>query len=143
MQALSSYEKAAKLQSTAEFKQKIASLKKQIQKGSTAGGRQSAEKENNAKPASNFAFSNGRSSSGSAESKPKSSTVAAAPSVGEIRNDDDYAEAKKSMVSLQNYLVQMQYAVLRTFALNFQLDCRDQVTLYQSLLIGYKSSGKT
>lgn len=100
IQALASYEQAAKLQSTAEFKQKIAGLKKQIQKEKAGGGRKTAEKENNAKPASNFAFANSRSASRSAESSHASSKVLAAPTVGKIQNDEDYAEAKKGMVSL-------------------------------------------
>lgn len=98
-QALTSYEEAAKLQSSAEFRQKIASLKKQIQReGASSKKVTSPEKRSNGKPASTFAFANGRSSSPSNARADKSdSKVLAAPNVGEIRNDDDYAEAKKAM----------------------------------------------
>ena len=102
LQALASYEQAAKLQSTAEFKQKIAGLKKQIQREKAGGGKKAAEKESNSKPASNFAFANARSNSRSAESNHASSKVLAAPTVGKIENDEDYAEAKKGMVSLRH-----------------------------------------
>ena len=101
LQALASYEQAAKLQSTAEFKLKIASLKKQIQKEKAGGGRKAVDKENIAKPASSFAFAEGPRNAESVESKKPSSKVLAAPNVGEIRNDADYAEAKKGMVRLQ------------------------------------------
>ncbi|KAL3150475.1 hypothetical protein ABBQ32_000299 [Trebouxia sp. C0010 RCD-2024] len=97
-QALASYEQAAKLQSTAEFKLKIASLKKQIQREKAGGGKVAAEKENRGKPASNFAFADGRRDTDNTGNN-KASKVLAAPNVGEIRNDADYAEAKKGMAS--------------------------------------------
>ena len=100
LQALASYEQAAKLQSTAEFKLKIASLKKQIQRDKAGGSRKAADKENNGKPASSFAFTEGRRDAESTDKK-TSSKVLAAPNVGEIKNDADYAEAKKGMVRLQ------------------------------------------
>ena len=102
LQALASYEQAAKLQSTAEFKSKIASLKKQIQREKAGGGRTAAEKENRGKPASNFAFADGRRGADNTGNDKASSKVLAAPNVGEIRNDADYAEAKKGMVGLQH-----------------------------------------
>ncbi len=99
MQALTSYEQAAKLQSSAEFKHKIASLKKQIQREIANGGKKLPQKPANEKPASSFAFANGRSSTASGANAEKyDSKVLAAPNVGEIKNDDDYAEAKKGMV---------------------------------------------
>ena len=101
LQALASYEQAAKLQSTAEFKMKIASLKKQIQREKAGGGRKAADKENNGKPASSFAFAEGQRNTESKDDK-ASSKVLAAPTVGEIRNDADYMEAKKGMVRLQH-----------------------------------------
>lgn len=101
LQALASYEQAEKLQSTAEFKLKIASLKKQIQREKAGGSRKAADKENSGKPASGFAFAEGRKNAQSTEDKKPSSKVLAAPNVGEIRNDADYAEAKKGMVRLQ------------------------------------------
>lgn len=100
LQALASYEQAAKLQSTAEFKLKIASLKKQIQREKAGGGKVAAEKENRGKPASNFAFADGRRDTDNTGNN-KASKVLAAPNVGEIRNDADYAEAKKGMVRPQ------------------------------------------
>lgn len=101
LQALASYEQAAKLQSTAEFKSKIASLKKQIQREKAGGGRKAADKENNGKTASSFAFTEGRRNAESTDNNKASSKVLAAPNVGEIKNDADYAEAKKGMVRLQ------------------------------------------
>lgn len=101
LQALASYEQAAKLQSTAEFKSKIASLKKQIQREKTGGSKKAADKENSDKPASGFAFAEGRRNAQSTDKNKPSSKVLAAPNVGEIRNDADYAEAKKGMVRLQ------------------------------------------
>lgn len=60
-----------------------------------------AEKENRGKPASNFAFTAGRRDTDNTGNNKASSKVLAAPNVGEIRNDADYAEAKKGMVRLQ------------------------------------------
>ena len=99
MQALISYEEAAKLRNTAEFKQKIASLKKQIQRGKAGGSQKAAaDKENHTKPASSFAFANGRSNTDSTASDKSNNKIQNAPTVGEIKDDADYAEAKKSMV---------------------------------------------
>ena len=102
LQALASYEQAAKLQSTAEFKLKIANLKKQIQREKAGDGRKTADKENNGKPSSTFAFAEGRRNTQSTDNNKASSKVLAAPHVGEIKNDADYAEAKKGMVRLQS-----------------------------------------
>lgn len=86
---------------------KIASLKKQIQREKAGGGRQAADsrkaadKENSGKPASSFAFAEGRRNAESTDNNKASSKVLAAPNVEEIKNDADYAEAKKGMVRLQ------------------------------------------
>ena len=99
-QALGSYEQAAKLQSNADIhKHKIATLKKQIQRQQAGQNTLSPKKQEPAKSASSFAFGNGRSSDASDASADKQqSKLLAAPNVGEIRNDEDYAEAKKNMV---------------------------------------------
>ena len=99
-QALGSYEQAAKLQSNADIhKQKIANLKKQIQRQQAGKSTTSPKKQEPGKSASNFAFGNGRSSDASNPSSDKrQSKILAAPNVGEIKNDDDYAAAKKNMV---------------------------------------------
>ena len=106
-QALGSYEQAAKLQSNADIhKQKIANLKKQIQRQQAGKSTTSPKKQEPAKSASNFAFGKGYFAFGkgcsSDASDPsngqKQSKILAAPNVGEIKNDDDYAEAKKNMV---------------------------------------------
>ncbi len=99
MQALTNYEQAAKLQNTSEFRHKIATLKKQIQRGSAPVVKASPAESDSGKPASSFAFTNGRSTGLSTPTADKQeSKVLAAPNVGEIRNDDDYAAAKEGMV---------------------------------------------
>ncbi|DBB12844.1 TPA: hypothetical protein ACH3X3_005606 [Trebouxia sp. C0006] len=99
-QALTSYEQAAKLQNTSEFRHKIATIKKQIQRGSAPVVKAPPAESDSGKPASSFAFTNGRSTGLSTPTADKQeSKVLAAPNVGEIRNDDDYAAAKKGMAN--------------------------------------------
>ena len=99
-QALSSYEQAAKLQGTADFKKQITTLKKQIQRQKAGKDKASPKKQaDSAKPASSFAFGNSRGTDASdAGAGKQDSKILAAPTVGEIHNDDDYTQAKKSMV---------------------------------------------
>ena len=99
-QALSSYEQAAKLQGTADFKKQIASLKKQIQRQKAGKDKTSPKKQaDSAKAASSFAFGNSRGADASnASAGNQDSKILAAPTVGAIHNDDDYAQAKESMV---------------------------------------------
>lgn len=99
-QALTGYEQAAKLQNSSEFRHKIATLKKQIQRGSAPVMKASPAESDSGKPASSFAFTNGRSTGLSTPTADKQeSKVLAAPNVGEIRNDDDYAAAKEGMAN--------------------------------------------
>lgn len=94
MQALTTYEEAAKIQDGADLSQKIAGLKKSIRKGTNSGTSQkSADKENG----SSFAFADSKASE--APAKQQKSRIAQAPNVGNIKDDQDYDKAKASLVS--------------------------------------------
>ena len=94
LQALNSYEEAAKLQSGSDLSQKITSLKKAIRKGSSKVTPKAADKGSG----SSFAFA-GSNGTGAAPEQQKS-RIAKAPTVGAVKDDKDYEQAKKSMVSL-------------------------------------------
>lgn len=116
MQALHSYEEAAKLQSGADLSHKITSLKKAIRRGGTVAPAKTADKGTG----STFAFG----SSSIVDAAPsQESRIAAAPVIGAVKDDDDYQEAKKSMVSLvcrralTHQSLQCKLALTRTCAL--------------------------
>lgn len=98
MQALKSYEDAAKLQGGADLSQKITSLKKAIRKGPSKASPKAADNSTG----SSFAF--GTSNGSDAASEQQKSRITTAPTVGEVKDDKDYEEAKKSMVSLTSIL---------------------------------------
>lgn len=93
LQALNSYEEAAKLQSGSDLSQKITSLKKAIRRGSSKVSPKAADKGSG----SSFAFA-GSNGTDAAPDQQKS-RLAKAPTVGAVKDDKDYEQAKKSMVS--------------------------------------------
>lgn len=101
MQALNSYEEAAKLQSGADLSQKITSLKKTIRKGPKTVSPKAVDDGTGSK----FAF--GSNSGSSAAQVQQKSTIASAPTVGTVKDDNDYEEARKKMVDLaiHNYML--------------------------------------
>ena len=93
LQALNSYEEAAKLQSGSDLSQKITSLKKAIRRGSSKVSPKAADKGSGS--SFEFAGSNGSD----ATTDQQKSRIAKAPTVGAVKDDKDYEQAKKSMVS--------------------------------------------